>query len=154
MKLPALLQDRALAFAIARGQVDCDLLTLSQPLADDGQASARFTTYLKFARDGSPYAMCMCSRAYRAGVGVQKSNKDAFAWAERAAALGFAPAFFELGSCYELGDGVPVDIGAAHKHFEQASQLGFGAAAYHLAKLCCERKIGGGVLSAIEYARR
>jgi TPR repeat protein len=62
---------------------------------------------------------------YRLGRGIQRDVLEAKRWYERAAALGYAPAQYQLGVMWERGDGVPADPVEARGWFARAAQQNF-----------------------------
>jgi len=101
-------------------------------------ALAAFVRVRDAANRGSAFAMCICSRLARAGVGTEQSGADAHSWAKRAAETGFAPGIYELGLCFEKAVGVERDLAAAFSHYQQSADGGFGFAAHRLGRECCE----------------
>ncbi|MCU7809333.1 MAG: sel1 repeat family protein [Candidatus Thiodiazotropha sp. (ex Semelilucina semeliformis)] len=85
------------------------------------------------ATAGSGLAMCLCARFCRLGIGVKISGAEAMEWGKKAANQGFAPGYFEIGSCYEHGVGVEVDHKKATEYYEESASAGYGFAATQLA---------------------
>jgi len=150
--------DRLLAFALKEGPVNPELVGLAQRHGTPPDAAAARHYYEVFERaasDGSAYAMCVCSRCCVVGWGRPQSHAEAFRWAKNAAATGFAPGHFDLGSCYEQGLGVQRDLDQARYHYELAVEGGFGFAGYQLAMLYHSGGLGGrNTMKAIEWAKR
>lgn len=83
------------------------------------------------ASDGAPLAMCALSRIHAAGLGVERSDAAALAWARRAVAAGFAPAHYELARLLESGSRAAEQEDVL-EHYGRAALMGFGLAAYRL----------------------
>ncbi|MBQ8174240.1 MAG: SEL1-like repeat protein [Clostridia bacterium] len=60
----------------------------------------------------------------------------------RAAEYGYAPAQYQLGRCYEFGDGVELSPSRATVYYRLAAEQGHAEAAYHLAFCLRERYLG------------
>ncbi len=101
------------------------------------EAAARqlFEKFRTAAELGSEYAMCVCSRLCRSGVGVELSATESMHWAARAALADFPPGLFERGECLELGVGSQKDVDAALRDYKRSAELGYSFAAYRLALL-------------------
>jgi TPR repeat protein len=76
--------------------------------------------YQRAADAGSPD-----SCVFLAGVYFKQGRRDeARRLLERAAETNYLPALYYLGRTYELGNGVPIDIGRAYRYFAQAAAKG------------------------------
>jgi TPR repeat protein len=128
------MHDPLIAYELARGNFDVSLIKIAQgdALDDGANFSTVFEQFKHAAENGSPFAMCVCSRMCCSGKGTIKSQKCAYEWANRAAQTSYAPGLFELGQCYENGIGVVRDIKRAAQLYETSSNAGFGYAAYCL----------------------
>ena len=60
----------------------------------------------------------------------------------RAAEYGYAPALYQLGRCYEFGDGVELSPSKATVYYRIAAEQGHAEAAYHLAVCLRQRYLG------------
>ncbi len=60
----------------------------------------------------------------------------------RAAEYGYAPALYQLGRCYEFGDGVELSPSRATVYYRVAAEQGHADAAYHLAVCLRHRYLG------------
>lgn len=60
----------------------------------------------------------------------------------RAAEYGYAPALYQLGRCYEFGDGVELSPSRATVYYRVAAEQGHAEAAYHLAVCLRHRYLG------------
>ncbi len=118
------------------------IFTMDTRVCSQEEAADAFETVKSFAQNGSPFAMCMCSRFSQSGWGTVKSGDNAFSWANKASASGFAPGHYELGICYEAGIGVDRNIDEALRCWVLASDAGFGFAALHLAIIHHSGKLG------------
>lgn len=117
-------------------------LVLGLDRIDSKEARDAFEECERLAAEGSPLAMCMCSRLCHNGFGTTRCDKAAFKWAMNASAAGFAPGYYELGLCYENGIGVPANLSLAVQCYEQALNGGFGLAGGQLAILYHSGKCG------------
>lgn len=70
----------------------------------------------------------------RLGVACMQLHKykEAHTYFQRAVQLGYPPAAFNLGLCYESGIGTPQDFKLAAKYYELASKWGHATAMYNL----------------------
>jgi uncharacterized protein len=85
------------------------------------------------ANHGDHAALCLCSRILKNGVLVPRGPKEAFAYAARAASVGYGPGYFELGECLEQGIGTAADKAAAREEYERAATAGYSLAKVRLA---------------------
>jgi len=65
---------------------------------------------------------------YADGRGVEKNDREAFAWMVRAAEQGHARAQFNLGAMYETGRGVVKNKRDAVAWYRKAAEQGFAEA--------------------------
>jgi localization factor PodJL len=153
-----MLRDPLIAFALRNRGTDATLTLLAEsagPTQDDSISQAVFRQLREAATNGSPFAMCMCSRLLRTGIGTARSDDDAYMWAQRAAATGFPPGSYELGQCFQNGVGIARDMHRARDLYEQASEGGYGFAAHRLGRACYEGDLGARDLaSAVRYMER
>lgn len=92
-------------------------------LASSGGASAdsafdrdMANRYLQAARSGDDDAQFYMGALYSAGVGVPRSDEDAFRWFARAADQGHSHAMLILGGLYAVGRGVQKDNVKAYEY--------------------------------------
>ena len=77
------------------------------------------------AKAGDPDTMCEIALHCKLGsFGFKKSDRDAFKWYERAAAMDHARGTFMLGKCYHIGSGVKEDRDKAVELYLKAEKLG------------------------------
>lgn len=102
---------------------------------DQGQ----YLTALKLAEEaaarGEPQANTLIARIYTEGLGVQKDDKKAFEYYQRASDLGDIQGTFALGLSYAQGRGVKKDRRIAGDLFEKAALTGHAEANYNLGLL-------------------
>jgi hypothetical protein len=72
--------------------------------------------YLQAARSGDDDAQFYLGALYSAGVGVPRSDEDAFRWFARAADQGHSHAMLILGGLYAIGRGVQKDNVKAYQY--------------------------------------
>jgi TPR repeat protein len=70
---------------------------------------------------------------YENGDGVEKNEKMASIWYEKAANNGSELALYNLGRCYELGIGVKKDEVKAFKFYKKSDKRGYPNAQYKIA---------------------
>jgi uncharacterized protein len=129
-----MLRDPLIAYALHHGTTDHSLVQLAEREFDPSTAADAFNQLLIAATAGSPFAMSICSALLREGRGVEKSERAALSWAQKAASSGFAPGLYELARCFEHGIGVHIDTNRAIELYDEASASGYGFAAYRLGK--------------------
>ena len=71
--------------------------------------------YMQAAQSGDDDAQFYVGALYAAGVGLQRSDEEAFRWFSRAADHGHSHAMLILGGLYAIGRGVPKDNVKAYK---------------------------------------
>ncbi len=71
--------------------------------------------YLRAAQSGEDEAQFYLGALYSAGIGVPRSDEEAFRWFSRAAAQGHSHAMLILGGLYAVGRGVQKDNIQAYK---------------------------------------
>ena len=76
------------------------------------------------------------------GRTVNRDVKAATAWFEKAAAQGFAPAQYRLGSAYEKGIGQPRNPASAITWYGRAAEAGNMRAMHNLAVMAAEGAVG------------
>ena len=80
--------------------------------------------YIKKAEQGDAQAQYYLGICYANGKGVQKDDKKAFEWTQKAAEQGNAKAQTNLGVLYYQGDGVKQNIDKADEWFNKAIKQG------------------------------
>ncbi len=83
----------------------------ADPVFDQDMASR----YLQAAKSGDDEAQFYLGALYSAGVGVPRSDEEAYRWFSRAAEQGHAHAMLILAGLYAVGRGVPKDNIKAYK---------------------------------------
>jgi Sel1 repeat len=125
-------------------------------LAGDGKAAFRLSEFHRFIRHDSKEelkwlkvsAECGCLQGvYNYAVVLRDSANEgekveAVKWFKRAAQRGLPEVQYTLGQIYERGDGVPVDLDAARRWYEQAARVGESSAAERLVEFLSEAKGG------------
>ena len=76
------------------------------------------------AETGDPAAQFQLGALYRCGCGVERDDKSAFDWFEKAAQKNFTRAQFSLGNMYENGWGTKVNKEKAEFWFQKAASAG------------------------------
>ena len=90
----------------------------------------------KAAGQGLPRAMGLLSRCLRAGIGVQRDEREALTWLQKAAGLGDGDAMHVLGQWYRDGAGaLPKDREKALDWLRRAAEAGCTGAAEDLRAL-------------------
>ncbi len=133
-------------------------LTVSQPLADQGNAAAQYYVGSMYATGrGLPQSYPEAARwirrsaelgfaqaqydlgvMYRDGLGVARDDAETVRWYRRAAEQGFIHAQYNLGFRYASGRGITRDDAAAAEWFGKAANRGDSGSQYHLAIMCAE----------------
>jgi hypothetical protein len=72
--------------------------------------------YLQAAQTGDDNAQFYVGALYSAGVGLPRSDEEAFRWFSRAADQGHSHAMLILGGLYAIGRGAPKDYISAYKY--------------------------------------
>jgi TPR repeat protein len=100
---------------------------------DASWQAGKYADAIQKARDlaakGDANAEALLGRAYYLGVGVDRNYATALIWVKKAAAQKNADGIFFLGLMNEWGRGVPQDVQAAQKLFDQAAAMGHPYAA-------------------------
>lgn len=101
-----------------RAIVCCAALLASSggALADSAFDRDMANRYLQAARSGDDDAQFYIAALYSAGVGVPRSDEDAFRWFARAADQGHSHAMLILGGLYAIGRGVQKDNVKAYQY--------------------------------------
>jgi uncharacterized protein len=86
---------------------------------------------------------------YRDGIGTEKDYQKARAWFNKAAELGSASAYCQIGYMIRNGDGVRADPSAAIIYFERSATMGDREAIYQLG---VAHQIGSGAEKNLEKA--
>jgi hypothetical protein len=84
--------------------------------ADSGFDRDMANRYLQAARSGDDDAQFYMGALYSAGVGVPRSDEDAFRWFARAADQGHSHAMLIVGGLYAIGRGVQKDNVKAYQY--------------------------------------
>lgn len=88
------------------------------------------------ADKSDPEAQNALGNVYANGLlGVKVDPVEAFAWYQKAAQRGYAPAQFNLGLAYEGGRGVAADDAQAFKYYLLAAEQGFGPAQFNVGNM-------------------
>lgn len=108
-------------------------------LLDSGKDQAEGIAWLKKASDqGFPVAKFVLANCYFKGIGVQKSEPEAFKLAKEAAEAGMPKAQGFLGELYYHGVGTGQDYVQSAKWFKEAAAWGDTVAMYRLASMYYE----------------
>jgi len=101
-----------------RAIVCCTVLLASSggAIADSAFDRDMANRYLQAARSGDDDAQFYIGALYSAGVGVPRSDEDAFRWFARAADQGHSHAMLILGGLYAIGRGVQKDNVKAYQY--------------------------------------
>jgi TPR repeat protein len=83
--------------------------------ADSASDQDMASRYMQAAQSGSDDAQFYLAALYSAGVGVPRSDEEAFRWFSRAAEQGHSHAMLILGGLYAIGRGAPKDNIKAYK---------------------------------------
>jgi hypothetical protein len=83
--------------------------------ADSAADHEMANRYLQAAQSGSDDAQFYLAALYSTGVGVPRSDEEAFRWFSRAAEQGHSHAMLILGGLYAIGRGAPKDNVKAYK---------------------------------------
>jgi TPR repeat protein len=84
-------------------------------MADSASDRDMASRYLQAAQSGNDDAQFYLAALYSAGVGVPRSDEEAFRWFSRAAEQGHSHAMLILGGLYAIGRGAPKDNIKAYK---------------------------------------
>ena len=91
-----------------------DALNLKRAMSEDVKSPSRFNKAQEF---------CLEAHCLLYGHGIEPNTEDAILWYERSANLGEPKALYALGSIYEQGIGVRIDMNKAVQYYEQAADL-------------------------------
>src|SRR5215469_13365382 len=83
--------------------------------ADAASDQDMASRYLRAAQSGDDEAQFYIGALYSAGIGVPRSDEEAFRWFSRAADQGHSHAMLILSGLYAVGRGVPKDNIKAYK---------------------------------------
>ncbi|MDR1083963.1 MAG: sel1 repeat family protein [Deltaproteobacteria bacterium] len=87
----------------------------------------------KKAQEGDPEAMMLLGALFeRASIITFRNYGTALDWYKKAAAKGLAQAYYNVGICYEVGQGTPPDDKAAFQNYQKAAQAGLREANFKL----------------------
>jgi hypothetical protein len=101
-----------LAIACCAGLLAGSTGTRADSAADQDMADR----YLRAARSGDDDAQFYLGALYSAGVGVARSDEEAFRWFARAADQGHSHAMLIVGGLYAIGRGAPKDNVKAYQY--------------------------------------
>lgn len=100
-----------------------------------------FCDLLKEAEKADAFSQRMVSCYYYFGDrGVQKDMPQALFWLEKSVALGNPEAEFDLGTCYEHGDGVLTNLEKAYELYTKSAASGFEKANIAISSLSKKMK--------------
>ena len=102
------------------------------------------------AENGNSYAQTNLGHLYSQGLGVEKSDEEAFGWYLKAAEQGREVAQDNIGHMYEFGLGVEQSYEQAARWYAKAANKGETLAMLHLGRLF---EAGLGVPQSIENAK-
>src|SRR5215467_5533399 len=92
------------------------LVNAGEAAADSASDQAMASRYLQAAQSGSDDAQFYLAALYSAGVGVPRSDEEAFRWFSRAAEQGHSHAMLIVSGLYAIGRGVPKDNVKAYQY--------------------------------------
>ena len=101
----------------------------------NGDSPGAMDVWRPKADGGDPEAMTNVGMLYNLGLGVKRDYKEAAAWYEKAAQLGFVLAQFDLGNLYYDGQGVARDRKQAARWYLAAAKGGSPKAQLYLAQM-------------------
>lgn len=101
----------------------------------NGDYAAALEAWQANAAAGDPEAMNNIGVLYNKGLGLDQDSKQAAAWYEKAAQLGFVNAQFNLANLYYSGRGVDHDLKQAARWYRAAADGGHKMAQYYLAQM-------------------
>ena len=101
----------------------------------NGDYAGAMSAWQANATAGDPEAMNNIGVLYNKGLGVEQDNKQAAAWYEKAAQLGYVNAQFNLANLYYSGRGVDHDLKQAARWYRAAADGGHKMAQYYLAPM-------------------
>ena len=108
-----------------------DLVTKVRNKANEGD----FTATKQLAEWDLPVSQFVLGEKYLHGEGIGKDENEAFKWFMKAAAQGFADAYFAVGICYANGKGVERDTFVAIDWLKKAQAAGVPEAAQYIQRL-------------------
>jgi TPR repeat protein len=94
-----------------------------------------YKAFLTAAKEGHVDSQFNVALMYEQGIGVDKDEKEAVVWYDKAASQGSAAAQFNLGVLYENGRGTKVDFVKANEWYRKASVQGDALAIGNLGML-------------------
>ncbi len=148
--------DPLLTYAFKHESVEqrlVDIFEMEKVSWTSAEVERYFTELKTYADAGSGAAMCLCARLCRGGLKLRCTGPTSIEWGQMAVGLGFAPGYFEVGCCYEIGIDVPKSLETARNWFEKSARKGYGYAATHLASGCHDGTYGDvDAIKAVEYA--
>jgi hypothetical protein len=130
------------------------LLLASKEVPQNTPEAIRLLT--KSAEKGYAKAQNDLGSFYAKGdLGVTKSQDSALRWYKAAADQNDQEGLYNLGICYEQGEGTPTDMARAAECYEKAAQLGFAKAQYNYGVFLREgRGIPQNVGKAVEWFQK
>ncbi len=96
----------------------------SKPAREARDWKGRFKRFEENAALGQPFAMAGLYYCWRKGLGVERDDDQAFAWAQRAYDSEHPVGMHVLGACYREGIGVGVNKRAADELLDRACEAG------------------------------
>lgn len=115
-----------------------------------GDFQAAFRVLENLAKQGNSEAQYNLAVLYQDGLGVAKSDDQAFYWYEKAAWQGLAEAQFMTGLLYSEGEGVKQDYEQAFYWYQRAAEQNHAEAQNNLA---ARYATGTGVVKNIDLAK-
>jgi TPR repeat protein len=103
----------------------CVILVPNFALALEEDPSELFWVLIEEARWGESEAQYAVAMMYAAGEGVEKDQKEAASWFEKAAEEGHPHAMFKIAERYETGNGISKDPEKAMKWYRKAAETGY-----------------------------
>ena len=97
-------------------------------LFNAGKYEEAMACFMKPGARKNPEVMNHIAYMYHKGFGVEKNQKMAVYWFEKAAELGLAKAQFNLGLSYRKGQGVSKNLNEAIKWFRKSAEQGYAKA--------------------------
>ncbi len=91
------------------------------------------TLYRHLADQGDAWGMYNLGNVYAKGIGVPLDDGEALAWYQKAAGLGYVPAYIALGQMYSEGKAFLPDYAVAFEWYVKGAQQGDAEAQYIVA---------------------
>lgn len=118
--------------ALAEKTAVADLVALLKPEENAEAAQATIDLLRAAAEAGEPKSQLLYGRALALGVNVNRNERAALRWYEKAAEQGNGAAAFMAALAYETGQGARQDLEKAHALYVDAAKAGFGPAMHNL----------------------